>query len=145
MLIHEFQIWCLKWFQLAVLKAILFQFWSHSPYFSRALKYAKNSFCHSTTFFHAYLMRGLQKNAKNKIFTVAFFKSTLFVLRSTWTDRINLKIFLGHDINYLSIWHSILYPWFLSRKVSKLTFVCFQLQLFSTMQAEKLELKTDKC
>ena len=46
-----------------------------------------------------------------------FFKSTLSVLRCTWTGWINLKIFLGHHINYL-----------------KLTFVCFQLQSFSTFQ-----------
>ena len=60
-----------------------------------------------------------------------FFKSTLSVLRCTWTGQINLKIFLGYDINYLSIWPFMCHPWFPTRKTSKLTFVCFQLQLFS--------------
>ena len=41
--------------------------------------------------------------------------------------RINLKIFLGYDINYLSIWPFMRHPWFPTRKASKLTFVCFQL------------------
>ena len=52
--------------------------------------------------FHVYLMRGLKKNA---IFFSQwlFLKSTFSVLRCTWTGRINLKLFLGHDINYLSI------------------------------------------
>jgi hypothetical protein len=52
-----------------------------------------------------------------------FFKSTLSILRCTWTGRINLKIFLGYDINYLNIWPFMRHP----RKASKLTFVCFQL------------------
>ena len=47
-------------------------------------------------------LRGLQKNAK-KNHDVFFFKSTLSVLRCTWTGRINLKKILGYDINYLSI------------------------------------------
>ena len=45
-------------------------------------------------------------------------------------SRINLKIFLGHDINYpcyLSIWPFMHHPWFPTRKASKLIFVCFQL------------------
>ena len=46
-------------------------------------------------------------------------------------SRINLKISLGYDINYLSIWPFMGHPWFPTRKASKLTFVCFQLQLFS--------------
>ena len=33
----------------------------------------------------------------------------------------------------LSIWPFMLHPWFPTRKASKLTFVCFQFQLFSTM------------
>ena len=40
---------------------------------------------------------------------------------------INLKIFLGYDINYLSIWPFMGHPWFPTRKASKLIFVCFQL------------------
>ena len=39
----------------------------------------------------------------------------------------DLKIFLGHDINYLSIWPFMRHPWFPTRKASKLIFVCFQL------------------
>ena len=38
---------------------------------------------------------------------------------------------LGYDINYLGIWPCMRHPWFPTRKASKLTFVCFQLQLFS--------------
>jgi hypothetical protein len=44
--------------------------------------------------FHVYLMSVLKKYAKKKNFTVAFFKSTLSILRWTWSSRINLKIFL---------------------------------------------------
>ena len=43
----------------------------------------------------------------------------------------NLKIFLGHHIKYLSIWLLMCHPWFPTRKASKLTFICFQLQLSS--------------
>ena len=39
----------------------------------------------------------------------------------------DLKIFLGYDINYLSIWPFMHHPWFPTRKASKLIFVCFQL------------------
>ena len=39
----------------------------------------------------------------------------------------DLKIFLGYDINYLSIWPLMRHPWFPTRKASKLIFVCFQL------------------
>ena len=63
-----------------------------------------------------------------------FFKSTLSVLRCTWTGRINLKIFLGHHINYLSIWPFMCHPWFPTRKASKLTFVGFQHQVLNTLQ-----------
>ena len=45
--------------------------------------------------------------------------------------RINLKILLGYHINFLSIWPFMHHPWFPTRKSSKLTFVCFQLLLFS--------------
>ena len=41
------------------------------------------------------------------------------------------KYFLGYDINYLSIWPFMCHPWFPARKASKLTFICFQLQLSS--------------
>ena len=38
---------------------------------------------------------------------------------------------MGHHINYLSIWLLMGHPWFPTRKVSKLTFIYFQLQLSS--------------
>ena len=53
------------------------------------------------------------------------------VLGCTWTGRSNLKKILGCNINYLSIWPFMSPPWFSTRMASKLTFVCFQLQLFS--------------
>ena len=65
-----------------------------------------------------------------------FFKSTLSVLRCTWTGWINLKIFLGYDINYLSIWPFMCHPWFPTRKASKLTFVFFQHQVLNTLQGQ---------
>ena len=74
------------------------------------------------------------KKRQNKIFHGVFFKSTLSVLRCTWTDGINLKIFLGYNINYLSIWPFICHPWFPTRKASKLTFICFQHQVLNTLQ-----------
>ena len=66
-----------------------------------------------------------------------FFKSTLSVLRCTWTGRINLKIFLGYHINYLSSWPFMCHPWFPTRKASNLTFVCFQHHVLNTMQGLK--------
>ena len=57
-------------------------------------------------------MSGLQKNAKKYFSRWLFLKSILSVLRCTWTGRINLKIFLGYDINYLSIWPFMCHPWF---------------------------------
>ena len=62
---------------------------------------------------------------------VFFQKNTLSILRCTCAGRINQKIFLGYHINYLSIWPFMCHPWFPTREASKLTFVCFQLQLFS--------------
>ena len=57
---------------------------------------------------------------KKKQFVVAFhLKSTLLVLRCTWTGRINLKTLLGYDIKYLSIWPFVCHPWFSNRKASK--------------------------
>ena len=77
--------------------------------------------------------RGDCKNCK-KNSGCFFSKSSLSILRCRWTIRINLKIFLGCKINYPSIWPCMRHPWFPTRKASKLTFVCFQLHLFSTMQ-----------
>ena len=68
-------------------------------------------------------LSGLKKYAKKKNFSqLLFLKSTLSVLRCTWTGQINLKIFLGYDINYLSIWPFMCHPWFPTRKASKLRF-----------------------
>ena len=75
--------------------------------------------------FFAYLNALKTNSEMAKDFHDGFFlKSTLSVLRCTWTGRINLKIFLGHHINYLSIWPFMCHPWFPTRKASKLTFVC---------------------
>ena len=85
-----------------------------------------------------------ERICKKKIFHGGFFfKSTLSVLRCTWTGRINLKIFLGHHINYLSIWPFMCHPWFPTRKASKLTFVCFLLQLSSLALCSILEAEAD--
>ena len=46
----------------------------------------------------------------------------------------NLKKILGHHINYLSNWPLMCHPWFLTRKASKLTFICFQHQVLNTLQ-----------
>ena len=71
-------------------------------------------------------LSGLKKYAKKKTFSqLLFLKSTLSVLRCTWTGRINLKIFFGCHINYLSIWHFMCHPWFPPRKASKLTLSVF--------------------
>ena len=58
---------------------------------------------------------------------IHIFRFEIWDLRSR-----DLKIFLGYDINYLSIWPFRCHPWFPTRKSSKLAFVCFQLQLFSS-------------
>ena len=52
--------------------------------------------------FHVYLMRGLQKNVKKYTF---FFKSTLSVLRCTWTGRIRAD---GLDLHSVFSFSSIL-------------------------------------
>ena len=88
--------------------------------------------------FSCLFVEWIAKKCKKKIFRGGFFfKSTLSVLRCTWTGRINLKIFLGYHINYLSIWPFMCHPWFPARKASKLTFFCFQLQVLNTMQGLK--------
>ena len=86
--------------------------------------------------FHVYFMRGLQRYAK-KNFTVAFLKSALSILRCTWTGGMNLKILLGYNIKYLSIWPFMRHPWFPTRKASKLTFVCFQLPIIFPLDLDK--------
>ena len=47
---------------------------------------------------------------------------------------INLKFFLGCNINFLSIWPLMCHPWFPTRKASKLTFVCFQHLVLNAIQ-----------
>ena len=80
-----------------------------------------------------WILSGLLEYAK-KTFSQCFFKSLLSVWRCIWTGQINLKILLGYNISYLSIWPFMHHPWFPTRKDSKLTFICFQLQLLKTMQ-----------
>ena len=81
--------------------------------------------------FSCLLDEGIANICKFNFFHSVIFLSTLSVLRCTWTGWINLKILLGYNINYLSIWPFMRHPWFPTRKASKLTFVFFQLQLFS--------------
>ena len=100
--------------------------------------------------FSCLLDKGIAKICKKKNFHEGFFfKSTLSVLRCTWTGRINLKIFLGYNITYLSIWPFMRHPWFPTRKASKLPETNIFLLSAPIIQhnagAEKLELKTDKC
>ena len=79
-------------------------------------------------------MKGLWNNANSIFFHGGFFLKIHFIrLRCAWIGGINLKIFSGYKINYLRIWPFTHHPWFSTRKASKLRFVCFQLQLFSTM------------
>ena len=113
------------------------EYWLKSQYAERrsitttlcfwSIEIPKKVFGSFDNVFYVYLMSGLQKNAKKKFLWCFFFKSTLSVLRCTWTGRINLKIFLGHHIKYLSIWPFMCHPWFPTKKASKLTFACFQL------------------
>ena len=75
--------------------------------------------------FSCLLDEWIAKIYKKKIFTVTFWDNPhhpFWDLRSR-----DLKIFLGYDINYLSIWPFMGHPWFPTRKASKLIFVCFQL------------------
>ena len=65
---------------------------------------------------------------KNFFFSLWLFEMIHIIRFEMRMDsRINLKIFLGDDINYLSIWSFMHHPWFPTRKASKLIFVCFQL------------------
>ena len=59
------------------------------------------------------------KKMQKKKKSLFFFKSSLSILRCTWTGRINLKIFLRYHINYLSIWLFMSHPWFPSRVKSQ--------------------------
>ena len=93
---------------------------------------SQKSLCNIWQRFSCLLDEWIEKICKKNFFHGGFFlKSTLSVLRCTWTGQINLKIFLGYHIKYLSIWPFMCHPWFPTKKASKLTFVCFQLQLSS--------------
>ena len=99
----------------------------HYQIYSTGSPYCKNQTIHSWFLEHW--------NSKKNFFHGGFFlKSTLSVLGCTWTGRINLKILLGHHINYLSIWPFMCHPWFPTRKASKLTFSGFQHQVLNTLQ-----------
>ena len=68
------------------------------------------------------------KNIKKKFFSRWLFEIIHIIRFEIWDLRSrDLKIFLGYDINYLSIWPFMGHPWFPTRKASKLTFICFQL------------------
>ena len=68
------------------------------------------------------------KNIKKKFFSRWLFEIIHIICFEIWDLRSkDLKIFLGHDVNYLSIWPFMRHPWFPTRKASKLTFTCFQL------------------
>ena len=60
---------------------------------SKALKYAKNYFWHSTTFFMFTCWVDCKKMQKRNFSQCFYFKSTLSFLKWIWTGRINLKIF----------------------------------------------------
>ena len=74
--------------------------------------------------FSCLLDEWIAKISRKKNFTVAFWDNPHYPF---WDLRWDLKIFLGYDINYLSIWPFMGHPWFPTRKASKLTFACFQL------------------
>ena len=66
---------------------------------------SQKSLCNIRHRFSYLLDEWIEKICKKNFFHGGFFfKSTLSVLRCTWTGRINLKIFLGHHVNYLNIW-----------------------------------------
>ena len=68
------------------------------------------------------------KNIKKNFFSRWLFEIIHIIHFEIWDLRSrDLKIFLGYDINYLSIWPFMRHPWILTRKASKLTLICFQL------------------
>ena len=72
---------------------------------------------------------------KKKFFSQWLFEIIHIIRFEIWDLRSrDLKIFLGYDINYLSIWPFMCHPWFPTRKASKLTFICFQHQVLNTLQ-----------
>ena len=85
--------------------------------------------------FSCLLDEWIAKISKKKFFSrwlleiIHIIRFEIWDLRST-----DLKIFLGYDINYLSIWPFMGHPWFPTRKASKLSFTCFQHQVLNTLQ-----------
>ena len=68
------------------------------------------------------------KNIKKIFFSRWLFEIIHIIRFEIWDLRSrDLKIFLGYDINYLSIWPFMCHPWFPTRKASKL----FNIYLFS--------------
>ena len=84
-----------------------------------------------TTFFMPTWWVDWKKMQKKNFSRWPFFKIHFIRFEMHMDRPDNLKIFLGHHINYLSIWPLMCHPWFPTRKASKLTFICFQLQLSS--------------
>ena len=83
----------------------------------------QKSLTHTWQCFSCLLDKWIAKISKKKKIHGGFLrKSTLSVLRCAWTGQINLNVFLGYDINYLSVWPFMRHLWFLTRKASKLTF-----------------------
>ena len=85
-------------------------------------------------------MNGLEKCQKKKS---RWLFEIIHIIRfeMRMDSRINLKIFLGYDINYLSIWPFMHHTCFPTGKVSKVVFFLFQFQLFSPC----IVLKEEKC
>ena len=78
--------------------------------------------------FSCLLDEWIAKISKKKNFSRWLFEIIHIIRFEIWDLRSrDLKIFLGYDINYLSIWPFMRHPWFPTRKASKLIFVCFQL------------------
>ena len=68
------------------------------------------------------------KNIKKKKNSRWLFEIIHIIRFEIWDLRSrDLKIFLGYDINSLSIWPFMGHPWFPTRKALKLRFTCFQL------------------
>ena len=86
-----------------------------SPCVSRVLKYPKQCLQHLTTFF---MSTWLQKYAK-----YIFFHDAHGQAGDIWKYFWNMII-----TTYLSIWPCMRHPSFPTRKASKPTFVCFQLE-----------------
>ena len=101
--------------------------WFWNPLFFHYLEIGKKVLHLFNNIFHVYLMNGLQKYIKKKI-SRWLFEIIQIIRFEIWDLRSrDLKIFLGYDINYLSIWPFMGHPWFPTRKASKLRFTCFQL------------------